>query len=184
MRKLLVLLVLLLAGTAAYLWFEPEDNPDALQTDQELLPDYVAENITRTLYNEEGYRADSVTALRLEHFELLGFTQFEQPVYTLFNEEFQPSWQASSKYAIWFPQDKIILEQQVIIESLLQNELVERIETDTLEMLFPDNRLQNNQPVYIHGKGFYIEGIGLQADLTERTLQLVQHQKTVYRNED
>lgn len=184
MRKILVLLVLILTGSAAYLWFEPEENTDALQTDQELMPDYIAQNITRRLYDADGHLVDSVSAKRLEHFELLGFTQFEKPLYTLYNEKHQPSWQASSQYAVWFPQDKIILEEQVRIESLQQNELIDWLETDTLEMLFPDNRLQNNQPVLIQGQGFYIKGSGIKADLTNRTFQLVQHEQTVYRNEE
>ena len=91
MRKILVLLVLILTGTAAYLWFEPTDSNDALQTDQELMPDYIAQNITRRLFDSDGYLVDSVSAQRLEHFELLGFTQFEKPVYTLYNEDHQPS---------------------------------------------------------------------------------------------
>ena len=184
MRKILVLLVLILTGSAAYLWFEPEENTDALQTDQELMPDYIAQNITRRLYDADGHLVDSVSAKRLEHFELLGFTQFEKPLYTLYNEKHQPSWQASSQYAVWFPQDKIILEEQVRIESLQQNELIDWLETDTLEMLFPDNRLQNNQPVLIQGQGFYIKGSGIKADLTNKTFQLVQHEQTVYRNEE
>ena len=184
MRKILVLLVLILTGTAAYLWFEPTDSNDALQTDQELMPDYIAQNITRRLFDSDGYLVDSVSAQRLEHFELLGFTQFEKPVYTLYNEDHQPSWQASSQYAVWVPQDKIILEQQVRIDSLQQNELIDWLETDTLEMLFPDNKLQNNQPVLIQGQGFYIKGSGIKADLTSKTFQLVQHEQTVYRNEE
>jgi lipopolysaccharide export system protein LptC len=183
MRKLLVVLVTILVSVATYLWFEPQDNMDTLSAAQELMPDYIAMNVSRTLYDEQGYPADSVTAAQLEHFEQLGFTQFDQPVYTLYNATHQPSWQASSKHAIWFPQDRIILEQQVVIENLQANELIKRIETSTLEMLFPDNRLQNDQAVFIQGDGFYIEGKGLRADLTDKTLQLIQHNKTVYRNE-
>jgi lipopolysaccharide export system protein LptC len=182
MRKVFVILVLLLVMFASYLWFQPDDSNFSL-VDQELRPDYIANDITRTLYDAEGYITDSVTAERLEHFELLGFTQFEQPIYTLYNNQHLPSWTAHSQQATWYPEDRIILQQQVVIESLLANELIERIETDTLEMLFPDNRLQNKQPVRVQGKGFYIEGVGIQADLTDKTLQLLQHNKTVYQHE-
>lgn len=184
MRKLLVIIVIILAATAAYLWFEPTNEIDPLQTDQELLPDYVAQNITRRLFNAEGYLIDTVSAARLEHFERLGFTQFEKPVYTLYNNAHNPSWQASSQYAVWYPQDKVILQQQVRIDSLLQSEMIESIETETLEMLFPDNKLQNKHPVLIQGKGFYIKGSGIEADLTRKTFQLLQHEQTVYRNEN
>ena len=183
MRKLFILFVTILVVTAGYLWFQPDDSDTLLTTDQELRPDYIANDIKRTLYNDHGYKTDSVTAERLDHFEQLGFTQFEQPFYTLYNDQGQESWTAQSKMATWYPEDRMILEQDVIIESLLQNELIERIETDTLEMLFPDNRLQNNQAVRVQGKGFYIEGVGIQADLTQKTLHLLQHNKTVYQNE-
>ncbi|WNO62177.1 LPS export ABC transporter periplasmic protein LptC [Rheinheimera sp. MMS21-TC3] len=183
MRKLLVLLVLALVLTASYLWFKPDNNTALVSADQKLQPDYIASEISRTLYNDQGYKTDSVTAVRLEHFDQLGFTHFEQPIYTLYNNQHQPSWTAHSQTATWYPEDRIILEHKVIIESLLQNELIERIETDTLEMLFPDNRLQNNQPVRVIGKGFIIEGVGIQADLTNKTLHLLQHNKTVYQNE-
>ena len=58
MRKLFVLLVIVLTATAAYLWFSPKDNSDVLQTDNELLPDYVALKVTRRLYNEQGRLVD------------------------------------------------------------------------------------------------------------------------------
>ncbi|GAB58837.1 LPS export ABC transporter periplasmic protein LptC [Rheinheimera nanhaiensis] len=184
MRKLLTLVVLALTATALYLWFEPAELTDPLKTDQELLPDYVAQNVTRRLYNAEGYLADTVSAERLEHFAQLGFTQFEQPVYTLYNAQQQPNWRASSRYAVWFPQDKIILEQQVQIVSQQQNELIQRIETEQLEMLFPSNALINNHPVRIQGQGFYILGNGINADLKSKTFQLLQHDKTVYQHEN
>ncbi len=184
MRRLLLPIVLVLTSVAGYLWFTPQDSDSALQTDQELLPDYVALDITRRLYDSAGYLADVISAQRLEHFEQLGFMQFEKPVYTLYNEQHQPDWQASSEYAVWFVQDKVILEQQVRIKSLAQDQLFERLETENLEMLFPDNRLQNNLPVLISGKGFQITGIGINADLASRAFKLLQHQQTVYRNEE
>ena len=184
MRKLLTLVVLALTATALYIWFEPAELADPLQTDRELLPDYVAQNVTRRLYNTEGFLADTVSAERLEHFAQLGFTQFEQPVYTLYNTQQQANWRASSRYAVWFPQDKIILEQQVQIISQQHNELIQSIETEHLEMLFPSNTLINNHPVRIQGQGFYILGSGINADLKSRTFQLLQHDKTVYQHEN
>lgn len=184
MRKLLLPVVLILVALAAYVWFVPEDDSSVLQTDQELMPDYVAQNITRRLFNSEGYLADVVSAERLEHFELLGFTQFEKPLYTLYNDEHKPSWQASSEYAVWFAQDKIILEQDVNIVSLSADELFEKIHTENLEMLFPDNQLRSNLPVVISGQGFEIRGTGLEADLRSRQFKLLQHQQTVYRHEE
>ncbi|MDX3773465.1 LPS export ABC transporter periplasmic protein LptC [Chromatiaceae bacterium AAb-1] len=184
MRKLFVLIVLILTGIAAYLWFSPTEPEDTLLTDQELIPDYIAEQVSRILFDEQGNIADQVQAERLEHFETLGFTQFEKPTYTLYTQNNQPAWQASSQYAVWFPEDRIILDKQVNIINLQQDELIEKIETVSLEMLFPDNKLQTDQPVRLLGKGFYINGVGMRADLTEKTMLILQHQETVYLNEN
>tara|TARA_R110002126_G_scaffold98045_35_gene228224 strand:- start:15050 stop:15607 length:558 start_codon:yes stop_codon:yes gene_type:complete len=183
MRKLLFLLVLALVITAAYLWFNPAAQTDTNYADRELLPDYIAEQVTRTLYDAQGYVEDHIKAGRLEFFERLGFTQFEQPEYTLFDAQHQPAWQVTSQFGIWLPDDKIILEQQVRISNINGDELVERIDTDNLELLLPSRILQTTAAVNITGKGFYINGIGLQADLAEENLRIIKHLETVYTNE-
>jgi lipopolysaccharide export system protein LptC len=183
MKKVLFVLVFALVLTATYLWFNPTEQSSLNDGDRELLPDYIAEQVTLTLYDKQGYVADHIQAERLEFFERLGFTQFEKPEYTLFDMEHQPAWQVTSQFGIWLPDDKIILEQQVRIVNINGNELVDRIDTDDLELLLPSKILQTSAPVKIIGKGFYINGIGLQADLTEQKLRIIKHLETVYANE-
>ncbi|KKO49581.1 hypothetical protein VT06_05105 [Arsukibacterium sp. MJ3] len=183
MKKTLMLLVLALVLLATYLWFNPAQQTDPNYADRELLPDYIAEQVTRTLFDEQGYVADLIKAERLEFFERLGFTQFEQPQYTLFDAEHLPAWQVTSQFGIWLPDDKIILEQDVSITNVNGNELIDRIYTDTLELLLPAKTLHTNAPIKIIGKGFYINGIGMQADLTEQKLRIIKHLETVYSNE-
>ncbi|WP_213995743.1 LPS export ABC transporter periplasmic protein LptC [Arsukibacterium sp.] len=183
MKKVLSLLVLALVLTATYLWFNPSEQTDPSSADRELLPDYIAEQVTRTLYDEQGYVADLIQAGRLEFFERLGFTQFEQPKYTLFDEEHVAAWEVTSQFGIWLPDDKIILEQQVNIHNVNGNELIDRIDTDNLELLLPSRLLQTSAAVKIIGKGFHINGIGLEADLTEQKLRIIKHLETVYANE-
>lgn len=184
MRKFLVLAVSLLVLLAAYLWFAPhQDNLDR-QPDREFIPDYIAENLTLRIYDKEGYIADHLQARRLEHFEQLGFTQFEQPRYTLFNAEHRAAWEISSKDGIWFPQDKIILEQQVLLRNLLPDGFIERVETASLQLLLPEKTLQTHEPVHIVGPGFYINGVGMLADLSAQHIQLQKHLETVYLNEN
>ncbi|MDX1676800.1 LPS export ABC transporter periplasmic protein LptC [Arsukibacterium sp.] len=183
MKKVLFLLVLALVSTATYLWFSPTDSSDASYADRELLPDYIAEQVTRTLYDEQGFVADLIQADRLEFFERLGFTQFEQPRYTLFDAEHQAAWAVTSQFGIWLPEDKIILEQDVNISNINGSELLERIQTANLELLLPEKTIQTTAAVQIIGQGFYINGIGLQADLTEQNLRIIKHLETVYTNE-
>lgn len=183
MRKSLVLMVVMLVLLAAYLWFRPQDSDMATQADREFQPDYIAEQVTLRIYDKDGYIADHVQASKLEHFEQLGFTLFNLPRYTLFNAEHQPAWEISSLHAVWFPEDKIILEQQVVLQNLLPGELVERIETSSLQLLLPEKKIQTHEAVAIKGLGFNVNGIGLEARLSDRHLLLNRHLETTYHNE-
>ena len=183
MKKALFMLVFILVLTATYIRFNQTEQLNLNDADRELLPDYIAEQVTRTLYDGQGYVADHIKAERLEFFERLGFTQFEKPEYTLFDAEHQPAWKVTSQFGIWLPDDKIILEQQVRIVNVSGSELIDRIDTDNLELLLPSKMLQTSAPVKIIGKGFYINGIGLQADLAQQNLRIVKHLETVYANE-
>lgn len=183
MRKSLVLSVAILVLLAAYLWFKPQDANKDLQVDREFQPDYIAEQVTVRIFDKDGYLADHVRASKLEHFEQLGFTQFNLPRYTLFSAEHQPAWEISSLHAVWFPEDKIILEQQVVLQNLLPGELIERIDTASLQLLLPEKKIQTHEAVTIQGLGFNVKGIGLEARLSDKHLLLNRHLETTYHNE-
>jgi len=184
MRKFFLLVVILLVATASFLWFSPQKTDTQSASDRQFQPDYIAENVTLRVYDQEGYIADLIKASKLEHFEFLGFTQFDLPRYTLFNEAHQPNWEISSLHAVWFPEDKIILEQRVVLLNLLAGELIQRIETASLQMLLPEKKILSHDAVAIKGLGFDIKGIGLEARLSDKNLLLQRHLETIYHNEN
>ncbi len=184
MRKLLLVTVLVLVCIAAYWWFNPQQTLVDPQADLEFQPDYIAENVTLRIYSQDGYIADHVQATKLEHFAQLGFTQFDQPRYTLFNAAHQPAWEISSLQGVWFPEDKIILEQQVILQNKQPVGLVERVETASLTLMLPEKSIQTHELVHIMGAGFFIKGEGMHVDLKQETIQLHKHLETVYLNEN
>lgn len=184
MRKLLIIVVSALVLAAAYFWFSPGKQFDLPQTDREFLPDYIAETLTLRIYDEQGFLADQLDAKRLEHFEQLGFTQFSAPRYTLFNNEHLAAWEISSLEGLWFPDDKIILEQNVLVRNLLPEQMIEQLSTHSLQLLLPEKTLHTHDKVRIIGPGFYILARGMQADLNQHLLKLHQHLETVYFNEN
>lgn len=184
MNRLGTAVIALLSLVAAWFWFAPEQTTLKITEDNELMPDYIAEQVVLRLYDDQGYLADLMQADRLEHFEQLGFTQFEQPRYTLFNEQHIPSWEMSSRFAVWFPEDKIMLEQDVILLNLIPGQLVDRIDSVELSILLPEKTVTTHEAVSIKGPGFIIKGIGLQANLEQKSLQLTSHLETRYYNEN
>ena len=74
-------LVLIVAGAAGfYSWQLLDQEQSGTPANQDSQPDYVAQDLTRMIYNEEGHLSDLIRAQRMEHFERFGFLQFDFPI--------------------------------------------------------------------------------------------------------
>lgn len=182
-RQLFWLLLVLSGGVILYSWIEAADTPKHAAVERELVPDFVAYQLTRRSFDKDGNLTGQVKAAQMAHFEQLGQIQFDQPAYTLY-EERQPRWQISSAQGVFYQDNKVILEQNVQVDNLHQDEMMRQIQTDQLEMLLDTQLLQTDHPVLVLGQSFQIHGQGLQADLVTQKLRLFKHQGTVYQHEN
>jgi len=183
MRQLLWFLLILATSALLYSYLELADQPQTVQADTELVPDFVAYQLTRRSYNQQGELSGEVIAAQMAHFEQLGQVQFEQPAYTLFENKL-PRWQISSAQGVFYQDNKVILEQQVRVNNLFPDEMFRQVQTEQLEMTVDSQLLTTNRPVVIIGQNFQINGSGLQADLIKQKMQLFKHQGTVYQHEN
>lgn len=182
-RQLFWLFLVLTGGAVLYSWIEAADTPKHAAVERELVPDFVAYQLTRRSFDKDGNLSGQVHAAQMTHFEQLGQIQFEQPAYTLY-EERQPRWQISSAQGVLYQDNKVILEQNVQVHNLHQGEMFRQIQTEQLEMLLETQLLQTDHPVLVLGQSFQIHGQGLQADLITQKLRLFKHQGTVYQHEN
>ena len=183
MKQQIFWFVLVLIGSSLlYAWLDNEGNSNAVVTEQELVPDFIAYDLVRTSFDTKGNMSGLIRARQMSHFEQLGQIQFEAPAYTIFEEQ-QAKWQVSSDHGVMYPDDKVVLEQQVILDNLKSGELFNKLETSQLEYLFEQQLIQTKQKVMISGDGFAINGQGVEVDLVSQKLQLNQHKGTVYRHE-
>lgn len=183
MKQQIFWFLLVLTGSSLlYGWLDNEGKRSAVEAEQELVPDFIAYDLVRTSFDSAGGMSGLIRAKQMSHFEQLGQIQFEAPAYTIFEEQ-QPKWQVSSDHGVLYPDDKVVLEQQVILDNLKSGELFNKLETNQLEYLFEQQLLQTRQQVLISGDGFAIHGQGVEVDLVSQKLQLNQHKGTVYRHE-
>lgn len=183
MRQLLWFLLVLAAATLAYTYIDLAEQPAQPSGDTELVPDFVAYQLTRRNYDQQGHLNGEVAAAQMAHFEQLGQMQFEQPAYTLYENKL-PRWQISSVQGVFYQDNKVILEQQVRVNNLFPDEMFRQVQTEQLEMSVDSQLLTTNRPVVIIGQNFQINGSGLQADLIKQKMQLFKHQGTVYQHEN
>jgi lipopolysaccharide export system protein LptC len=183
MIRQLFWLAIVIAGCAIlYSWIEAENEPKQQQVEREIIPDYVAFELVRSSFNKDGNLTGLIRANQMAQYEQLGQIQFEQPAYSIYEAEL-PHWQISADSGVMYLDDKVLLEQNVVVDNLQANQLFQKLETPQLEYLLDTQRLQTNAGVEITGDGFAIQGQGVTIELLTRNITLKQHNGTIYRNE-
>lgn len=151
-----------------------DDTPEAWD------PNYQAKNMKSVFYSETGNINHEVFANVMEHYEMLGFTMFEKPEYTIYTDETDLPWKINAEEGTLYGDERIELEQNVLIRSLNQQDFVRVISTSYLEIDLIKKIASSDQPVEIRGEDFVISGNGLKVNLLTRKLELSDHVETVY----
>ena len=183
MKKQLFWFLLVVTGSSLlFSLLVDDDKPQLMAVETELQPDFIAYQLIRTSFDESGNMSGMIRAIQMSHFEQLGQIQLEEPAFTIFEQQ-QPKWQVSSSNGVLYPDDKVVLEQNVLLENLKSGELFNKLESEQLEYGFEQQIISTNQQVVISGDGFAINGQGVKVNLVTQKLQLNQHKGTVYRHD-
>ena len=143
-------------------------------------PNYQARNLRSTLYDQNGKINHQVFATKMEHYQLLGFTQFSQPQYTIYVSNQDSPWHVAAKEGTLYKNNKIQLENDVEIRSMDENGFIQTIKTQFLEVNLIDKTMMSDQPVEINGRDFVVNSNGFTADLNSQTYELTEHVQTLY----
>jgi lipopolysaccharide export system protein LptC len=177
--SILLLFVLILILNAPVFEEKPQTSDDDARPDA-WNPNYQAKNMQSTLFNELGEVNHEVFATSMEHYDMLGFTLFENPEYTIFTERSEQPWKVNAREGTLYQNNRIELEQNVIIESLSEDDFVKRIETDFIEIDLTTKTMHSDQLTIISGADFVITSNGFHANLLTRKFELINHVQTVY----
>ncbi len=159
--------------------FDNETNNKPIDGDIELVPNYQAVNLDSKLYNKEGKLSHQVIADRMEHYQALGFTLFENPVYTLFLDDGEP-WQVTANEGTLYDNNRIQLEKNVRIRNLRTQEYVKEITTEFIEIDLHKKLLQSDQIVTISGLNYVVKSVGLSGNLLTQEYELKDHVETEF----
>jgi lipopolysaccharide export system protein LptC len=181
-RQLLWFLLIILACAWLYSFLLPQEQNNAPKTEQQLQPDFIAYDLTRTSFDAQGLPADQIKAQQMSHFEVLGLTQFEQPAFVLFDQQ-QARWHIQAQQAINYSGDRLVLTDNVVVDNLLPNEFFQQLTTSEFELLYDSQWLQTDKLVQVQGDGFTMNGEGMKFQLATQQLQLKKHIGTTYHHE-
>lgn len=177
--SILILFVLILLLNAPIFEQQEQSTTDENRPES-WSPNYQARNMQSTLYNESGAVNHEVFATSMEHYDILGFTLFENPVYTIYTERTEQPWKVNALEGTLYQDNRIELEQKVIIETLSEDDFIKRIETDYIEINLDNKTMHSDQLTTISGAEFVITSNGFHANLLTRKFELINHVQTVY----
>ncbi|MGB6138143.1 MAG: LPS export ABC transporter periplasmic protein LptC [Shewanella sp.] len=144
-------------------------------------PDFIADNLRTIEFNKEGLIASKVTAKHMEHYASSDITHFTEPVYLIYPENGKAQWQLSADRGQLNKQtNKVILENNVIIDAIDIEEPLQSLSTQTVTLDLSTMIGSSEEMVYIEGKGFMIQGLGLHADLNAQKLSLLSKVEGTY----
>lgn len=175
--SLLFILVLVLSMTT---WFSEEAPLPPSEQEIAWQANYQASNMRSTLFNQHGQVNHKVSAAKMEHFELLGFTLFSQPHYIIYVEDQPYPWQITASEGTLYEDNRIQLETDVQIRSRNAEGFVQQITTSFIEINLTDKTMHSDQPVEISGPDYIIQSNGFVGNLANKQYELNNHVQTIY----
>ncbi|BAJ00388.1 LPS export ABC transporter periplasmic protein LptC [Shewanella violacea] len=170
-------------GTALLLYWQVQSkkNDQGVAFDASLRPDYIADDLRSVDYNELGLVSSRVTATHMEHFDEANMTYFTKPIYLVYPNGGQAKWRLQSTMGTLDKKSgKVVLENDVIIDSVNAEEPIQTMKTSYLELDLNTMIMTSDREVYITGNDFMIQGMGLFGDLKAQKVQLLSKVKGVY----
>lgn len=158
-----------------FLFSEQKPLPTPIADNQ---PDYIAEQLKQRVFDENGKLSHEVTADSMQLYKATQLTEFTKPVFTIYTDE--GIWHLSADSARLVGNDKLILEHQVIASNLTPNALIESISAQSIEYGINTKLMVSNHLVTLSGKGMTVAGQGLNADLNQQIIKLINHTETTY----
>ena len=173
------LLFLLALGLSLPDWLTQEEIKPKAQTEEAWVPNYQASGMRSTIYNKAGKINHQVFAEKMEHFDLLGFTLFKHPEYTLFAQAGAP-WKINAREGTLYDDQRLQFETDVQISGTSADGLAQQVTTNFVEINLGDKTMTSDQDVSISGPNYVINSKGFKANLETQQYELLDHVKTVF----
>lgn len=176
-----ILLILFSVGILL-IWRPFSDGSDTDNTTRSgvMSPDFTATGLKTRLFETGGSLAHQLDAQRMAHYVQIGLTELQAPVYSVFTDNNQATWQISAEQGTFYDDQTLILERDVEIVALQPDTAIQRVVTEYLVIDMAAETMRTDSPVSLFGPGLAIQGNGLKADLYAERMELNQHVKTVF----
>lgn len=185
MNKLRLLITVIFLTTMGFMWMSLKDKATPVtgaMVDNNRQPDYVAHDLTRTVFDHTGRKTQSLSAKKMTYFEKENRAAFESPLLILESAQNNGKWRISATSGVLFQNERLLLEQDVNAINLNASEYIDRITGENIRVNITDSMMLSDHDVNLFGDGLHITGSSLIADLNDQKIELLKHARTIYQN--
>lgn len=168
---------LMIAISCVFLYQFTEKSSPTTKIESSLLPDYIIEPVVTFRFNPQGQLLDYFLAKKMIHFTENDTGYFTEPVLYIYQNQ-QQTWHIKSKAGRSIQNFTTLFLQGDVWINQAKNNAV--LTTNTLT-LYPDkNQAETDDAVFVRQPGIQMRGVGMRADLTKQTVQLLSNAKGFY----
>jgi len=181
MTRVIVLIGLFFISCVLFFWnpFWSVTQPKVDQTQDLYLPDFTAQNMTQKRFDDAGFLSSLVKAEKMEYYSD-NVTTFTKPSYIIYPKQGAPRWKIDADSGIFDQQNRVVLNNNVVISAINPNESLQKIYTSYLEIDLKRRLITSDKAIKIEGKQYNATGTGLRADLTLRQFELIKDIQATY----
>ena len=184
--RLTAILALILIPLSAWFYsLNQTDNDLTKLIKSQESPEYIGNKMQTIVYSPAGNKQYVAISDKVEYYQYDGHTEFQSPLVYLFdieNEKIQQleSWHISAEKARLTKDNMLYLEKNVLVNSLLPQSKLQRIETESAVINLTTQDIYSDQQVKINGLNFTSTGLKLTGNLQQQVANLKEQVKTYY----
>ncbi|GGA96304.1 LPS export ABC transporter periplasmic protein LptC [Agarivorans gilvus] len=168
---------------ALILWqLSPGDQQQQLGTREASKPNFIAEQLYSVSFAEDGQPRYRIYAEQMAYFEQLKNTEFTKPKILVYPAPHQPVWQIDADQATVQQQQLVTLNDNVVIKNLSRGEYIRDLITEKLDIDLQSETMSSDQPVTVYGPSYELYGVGMNGDLANEIVTLLNDIEAVYHN--
>lgn len=181
-RRITVILILLFGAGLLLVWrpFSGDTDGDGTAAKQLMRPDFTAYGLETRIFESDGLLAHKIQSQKMSHYNQIGLTELEQPIYTVFSEQGEALWKVSAAQGTFYDDQTLVLERAVEIHALEPDTPIKEVLTEYLIIDLKKETMSTEHPVTMHGPRLLIRGDGMSADLNAERMELKRHVKTIF----
>lgn len=183
MNRLRLIASIIFISVMTMMWLSLKDKREqatANQSSQQEKAEYVAHDLTRTVFDQDGRKIQTLSAKKMTYYESKSRAEFDSPLLVLESKSNKGKWRVSAQDGELYANDRLLLKQNVIAVNLTEKDYIDRIVSEYFRINLKDSTMQTEQQVQLFGEGIEIIGNGLFADLNQEKIDLIKHAKTIY----